>query len=68
PLEFGGRLGRAVPGLAAPAEALAHEVTIAAYAPPGTAPLRPGTAADAWHTLRLGLLRHAVLQRLRRHR
>lgn len=68
PLEFGGRLGRAVPRLAAPAQALAHEVTIAAYAPPGTEPPRPGRAADAWHTLRGGLLRHAIRQRLRRRR
>lgn len=68
PLEFGGRLGRAVPGLAAAAQTLAQEVTVAAYAPPGAEPSRPGTAAGSWRTLRLGLLRHAVLRRLRRDR
>lgn len=68
PLEFGDRLGRAVPALAAPARALAHEVTIAAYAPPGTVSLREGAAAGAWHTLRVGLVRQAILRRLLRGR
>ncbi len=68
PLEFGDRLGRAVPALAPAAQALASEVTVASYAPPGTVPLDAGTAAEAWRTVRRRLLRHAVLQRLRRGR
>lgn len=66
PLEFGDRLGRAVPAVAAPALALASAVTVAAYAPPGTGPAREGAAAEAWSALRAGLLRQALRRRLSR--
>ena len=64
PREFGLRLGRAVPALAPAAQALADQVTIAAYAPPGTGP-QSTSAAEGWGIIRLYLLRAAVRRRLR---
>ncbi len=65
PREFARRLGQAVPALAPAVQALAEQVTVAAYAPPGTAPQPAGGAGEGWETIRVHLLRAAVRRRLR---
>jgi hypothetical protein len=68
PREFSRRLGRAVPALAPAAQALADQVTVAAYAPPGTGPEPSGPVGEGWRTIRVHLLRAAVRRRLPRGR
>lgn len=68
PLEFGRRLGEAVPGAAGAARALAGLVSAAAYGPPGTAPPSDGAMREAWALLRAHLLRAAVRRGLHRRR
>lgn len=57
PLEFGARLGREIPGAAAPARALAEQFAVAAYGPrEAAAGTRPAVLA-AWADLRPHLVR-----------
>jgi hypothetical protein len=60
PFEFGERLARALPPAAEPARELARQVTLAAYAPIGTAGGSRDAAAEAWAQLRGRLLRRLL--------